>query len=73
MNDTYVERVPRLQLGLEDAAAALALPLSTLEQLRAKGEGPLFYRVGRRVFTTVDLIREWQASQIETARKGDAA
>ena len=64
MSDTPITPIPRLQLGFEDAACALGLPVSSLEQIHRKGEGPKFYRVGRRLFTTEDLVREWQADQI---------
>lgn len=63
----YVSQVPRLQLGLEDAAAALGLPVSTLELECRRGRGPKFFKVGRRLFTTVELIREWQANKIAEA------
>lgn len=61
----YVSQVPRLQLGTEDAAAALGLPVSTLELECRRGRGPKFFTVGRRKFTTVDLIREWQLQKID--------
>ena len=48
----YVSQVPRLQLGLEDAAAALGLPVSTLELECRRGRGPKFFKVGHRLFTT---------------------
>ena len=60
----YVAQVPRLQLSIEDAAAALGLPTSTLELECRRGRGPKFFVVGRRKFTTVELIREWQAAKI---------
>jgi len=63
----YVAQVPRLQLGIEDAAAALGLPVSTLELECRRGRGPVFFTVGRRKFTTVELIREWQAQKIAEA------
>ena len=59
-----VTPVPRMQLGFEDAAIALALPLSTLEQIHRRGEGPTFFQVGRRKFTTETLIRQWQDEMI---------
>lgn len=65
----YVEPVPRLQLGIEDAAAALGLPVSTLELECRRGRGPLFYTVGRRKFTTPELIRTWQAQKIAEAAR----
>lgn len=63
-SDAYVQPVPRLQLGFEDAATALGLPVSTMEQIHRRGEGPKFYKIGRRLFTTIELIRDWQAEQI---------
>lgn len=63
-NDSYVTPVPRLQLGFEDAATALALPVSTLEQIHRRGEGPKFFKIGRRLFTTVELIGKWQGEMI---------
>lgn len=66
-NEAYVTPVPRLQFGFEDTAVALGLPLSTMEQVHRRGEGPKFFRVGRRLFTTEALIREWQADRIANA------
>ncbi len=68
-SEPYVDKVPRLQLGFEDAATALGLPVSTLEQECRKGEGPTFFRVGRRLFTTRELIAEWQARKIAQLRE----
>ena len=63
--EPYVERVPRLQLGFEDTAAALGVPVSTLELECRRGRGPKFYTVGRRKFTTVKLIEDWQNAKID--------
>mgnify|MGYP001276594548 CR=1 FL=1 len=62
--ENYVEPVPRLQLGFEDTAAALGVPLSTLELECRRGRGPKFFNVGRRKFTTIRLIEDWQQSKI---------
>ncbi len=59
-----VAQPPMLQLGFKDAAAALGLPVSTLELECRRGRGPKFFKVGRRLFTTVELIREWQSQKI---------
>lgn len=56
--------IPRLQLSMDDAAEALNVPKSTLENEVRRGRGPKFFTVGRRKFTTVELIREWQAAKI---------
>jgi len=78
MSDTetaYVAQVPRLQLSIEDTAAALGLPVSTLEVEVRRGKGPLFFKVGRRLFTTPELVSEWQSAKIAEARatRGEAA
>jgi hypothetical protein len=65
----YVEQVPRLQLSIEDAAVSIGVPVSTLELECRRGRGPLFFTVGRRKFTTVDLVREWQQAKIAEARR----
>lgn len=62
--EPYVERVPRLQLGFEDTAAALGMPVSTLELECRRGRGPKFYKIGRRKYTTIKLIEEWQNYKI---------
>ena len=64
----FLDTLPRLQFSFEDAAAALNLPVSTLELECRRGRGPLFFTVGRRKFTTPDLIREWQEQRIAEAR-----
>ena len=62
--EPYIEKVPRLQLGFEDTAAALGVPVSTLELECRRGRGPKFYTVGRRKFTTIRLIEDWQHTKI---------
>lgn len=69
----YVQQVPRLQLGMEDAAASLGLPTSTFEHECRRGRGPKLFVVGRRKFTTVELIREWQADKIAEIEALEAA
>ena len=64
----FLDTLPRLQFSFEDAAAALNLPVCTLELECRRGRGPLFFTVGRRKFTTPDLIREWQEQRIAEAR-----
>lgn len=65
--------IPRLQLSLADAAEALNIPQSTLELECRRGRGPKFYTVGRRKYTTVELIREWQAAKIAEAESSEVA
>lgn len=59
--------IPKLQLSIADTAEALDLPRSTLEIEMRHGRAPLFFTVGRRKFTTVELIREWQSQKISEA------
>lgn len=56
--------IPRLQFGFSEAAEALGIPVSTLELECRRGRGPRFYTVGRRKFTTVKLIEDWQMTKI---------
>lgn len=67
-----VEQLPRLQFGLSEAAEVLGVPQSTLESECRQGRGPQFFKVGRRLFTTVELIREWQAGKIAEAKTDSA-
>lgn len=70
---TTAGAIPRLQLSLADAAEALNIPQSTLELECRRGRGPKFFTVGRRRYTTVALIREWQEQKIaEAAQKARA-
>jgi hypothetical protein len=71
--EPYMERMPRLQYGLGEAAIALDLPQSTLEAEVRAGRGPLFFKVGRRLYTTRELITAWQREKIEQARELAAA
>ena len=63
-SEPTVELLPRLQLGFAETAEVLVVPQSTLELECRRGRGPRFFKVGRRKFTTVELIREWQAAKI---------
>jgi hypothetical protein len=71
-NPTNIEEreddLQALQLDFAEACAVLRLPASTLELEIARGKGPLFFKVGRRRFTTPALLREWQAERIAEAR-----
>lgn len=59
----------RQDLGLlteEELAAALDVRLSTLAGWRSRKEGPVFTRLGKRVFYRLDDVIEWIASQRST-------
>ena len=66
-SEPYMQALPRLQLGFDEAASTLGLPLSTLEQIHRRGEGPPFFKIGRRLFTTETRIRNWQADLVAQA------
>ena len=71
--NNQVHPIPRLQLSYAVTAEALDIPQSTLEHECRLGRGPTFFTVGRRKYTTVELIREWQARKIaEAIASGDA-
>jgi len=61
--------IPRLQFGFSETAEALGVPVSTLELECRRGRGPKFYTVGRRKFTTVKLIEDWQNAKIQELQK----
>jgi len=71
-NVVDLQEVPRLQLSIEEAAAALRMPITTLDTLRKDPDpnaAPYFFMVGRRWYTTVELIREWQDTFIAQRRE----
>ena len=61
------QAIPKLQFSIAETAEALGLPLSTLEAEMRFGRAPRFFTIGRRRFTTIELIREWQAGKIAEA------
>ena len=48
---------PVLPLG--DVAVFLGLPLSTIEKLRAQGQGPKCFLLGRRLYVRQVDMRAW--------------
>ncbi len=66
-SETVIGRLPRLQFGFAETAEIIGVPQSTLELECRRGRGPKFFKVGRRLFTTIELIREWQAAKIAEA------
>lgn len=62
----YAERARRLgdliaapALPLADISLFLDLPLSTLDKLRAQGQGPRCFRLGRRLYVRQADLRQW--------------
>jgi hypothetical protein len=70
-NEHRVAGIPRLQLTFEETASALSIPVGTLELLERRGESPVFFKLGRRKYTTVGLIKEWQDARVERARSDE--
>jgi predicted DNA-binding transcriptional regulator AlpA len=69
----YEERSRRLgsliaapALPLADVSLFLDCPLSTLDMLRAKGQGPRTFKIGRRLYVTQSALRAW-IDQMATA------
>ena len=62
----YDERVQRLgtllaahALPLAEVALYLDLPQSTIDKLRARGDGPKTFRIGRRLYVRQSDLRAW--------------
>src|SRR5262245_55179156 len=53
-----VEQPPAEYVGTREAAALLGVSVATLEALRARGKGPPFIRVGRRVRYSIAELRK---------------
>ena len=68
MTNEIESALPRVQYGFTETAEMCGIPISTLEQECRRGNGPKFYKVGRRKFTTLPLINEWLAKKIEEAK-----
>lgn len=66
LNDATTH-LPKLQFSFEETAKVLGVAKSTLDLECRRGRGPKFFKVGRRLFTTIELIREWQAAKIAAA------
>ena len=59
-------------LTLPEVAAILRVPVNTLRWWRQRGSGPRFFKVGRRLVTTIGDLREWIAEQKQGASSGIA-
>jgi len=70
MTNEAENTLPRVQYGFKETAQMIGIPISTLEQECRRGDGPLFYKVGRRKFTTLPLINDWLSKKIEQAAQG---
>jgi hypothetical protein len=50
-------------LTLVEVAAILRVPVNTLRWWRQQGAGPAFFKLGRRLVTTVGELRTWVTRQ----------
>jgi hypothetical protein len=53
-------------LPLADVSLFLDCPLSTLDMLRTKGQGPRTFRIGRRLYVRQVDLRAWLDKMAET-------
>ena len=56
-------------LPLTDVSLILDCPLSTLDMLRAKGQGPRTFKIGRRLYVRQTDLRAW----LDRLAEGEAA
>lgn len=54
---------PRPRGDVNDAAAYIKSAVSTLNHLRVSGQGPAFYKIGRRVIYDFDDLDQWLAGK----------
>ncbi len=59
-------------LTLSEVAAILRVPVNTLRWWRQRGAGPEFFKVGRRLVTTIGDLRGWIEEQKKGSRPGVA-
>jgi helix-turn-helix protein len=59
-------------LTLSEVAAILRVPVNTLRWWRQRGQGPRFFKIGRRLVTTIGDLRRWIEEQKQTSSTGVA-
>ena len=59
-------------LTLPEVAVTLRTPVNTLRWWRQQGTGPRFFKIGRKLVTTVGDLRLWIAEQQNTPGPGAA-
>ena len=57
------ERRPADLLTLSEVGAILGVPVNTLRWWRQQGSGPRFFKLGRRLVTTVGDLAAWVEDQ----------
>lgn len=59
----FPERDPEELLNLSEVAEILKVPVNTLRWWRQLGKGPEFFKMGRRLVTTVGDVRRFIRQQ----------
>lgn len=59
-------------LTLSEVAGILRVPVNTLRWWRQQGAGPAFFKLGRRLVTTVGELRSWVERQKDGVGPGAA-
>ena len=63
----FPERDPEELLTLSEVAEILKVPVNTLRWWRQLGKGPEFFKMGRRLITTVGDVRRFIRQQRHAA------
>lgn len=59
-------------LTLSEVADILRVPVNTLRWWRQQGSGPRYFKIGRRLVTTVGDLRVWVEAQKQDSGPGAA-
>ena len=63
IHDPIAERDPEELLSLQEVAEMLKVPVNTLRWWRQRETGPTFFKMGRRLVTTVADVRRFVDEQ----------
>lgn len=53
-----------MYLTPEELAARIRVAPSTLAKWRMEGDGPAFYKFGKRVLYRLDIVEEWERGNL---------
>ena len=53
-----------MYLTPEELAARIRVAPSTIAKWRMEGDGPAFYKFGKRVLYRLDIVEEWERSNL---------
>ena len=63
---SYDVRLQAGKISTADAAKRIGVSKGFLDKLRITGEGPAFFKLGRKVLYVIDDVDAWQASKRAT-------